>query len=162
MRPAARQSRPTLACCRRRRRPAGGGGHRTLHPVRDLGHRHTDRSVRAIAVVDRRAGLTHARGRSVGGDRNRLRKTRPTHGKTDCVRRCRNRRRVRRCGTRGYSTACRAGFSAASGTSMMKTQPLPGILRVLISPPCALTAFRAIESPRPRPDRSLPRRSPNT
>jgi hypothetical protein len=63
--------------------------------------------------------------------------------------------------TSGYTTIPGALTSAvASGTSMMKTQPLPGILR--ISPPCALTAFRAIESPRPRPDRSLPRRSPNT
>jgi hypothetical protein len=34
-------------------------------------------------------------------------------------------------------------------------QPLPGMLRLRISPPCARTAFRAIESPRPRPDRSL-------
>ena len=50
---------------------------------------------------------------------------------------------------------------AASGMSMMKTQPLSGILRVWMSPPCALTTFRAIESPRPRPVRSRPRRLPN-
>jgi hypothetical protein len=68
----------------------------------------------------------------------------------------------RKGGGLGYTTASGTDSSAASGTSMMKTQPLPGMLRMRISPPCARTAFRAIESPRPRPDRSLPRRSPNT
>src|SRR5687768_13124317 len=63
---------------------------------------------------------------------------------------------------RGYTTASGTDSSAASGISIMKMQPLPGILRMRMSPPCARTAFRAIESPRPRPDRSLPRRLPNT
>ena len=41
-----------------------------------------------------------------------------------------------------------AGASfAASGRSMMKTHPSSGILRMWMSPPCALTAFRAFESP---------------
>jgi hypothetical protein len=47
--------------------------------------------------------------------------------------------------------------SAASGTSIAKTHPLPGILRTRMSPLCARTAFRAIDSPRPRPERSVPR-----
>jgi hypothetical protein len=59
-----------------------------------------------------------------------------------------------------YPISWGADASAASGTSILKTQPLPGILRTSISPLCARTAFRAIESPRPSPDRSLPRRSP--
>ena len=67
-----------------------------------------------------------------------------------------------KAGAELYDTACGTDSSAASGTSIVKTQPLPGRLRMRISPPCARTAFRAIESPRPRPDRSLPRRSPKT
>src|ERR1051325_5188025 len=51
--------------------------------------------------------------------------------------------------------------SAASGRSMRKIQPWPGMLSTWISPPCSRTACRAIESPRPRPVRSRPRRSPN-
>ena len=51
--------------------------------------------------------------------------------------------------------------SGASGMSMTKTQPLSGKFRIWMSPPCALTAFRAIESPKPRPVRSPPLRSPN-
>ena len=43
----------------------------------------------------------------------------------------------------------------------MKTQPWPGMLRVTMSPPCARTALRAIESPSPKPVRSRPRRCPN-
>jgi hypothetical protein len=48
--------------------------------------------------------------------------------------------------------------SGASGISITKTQPLPGMLRVTISPPWAETAFRAMDSPRPSPLRSDPRR----
>ena len=39
-------------------------------------------------------------------------------------------------------------------------QPFPGMLRTWMSPAFARTAWRAIESPRPRPERSEPRRSP--
>ena len=43
---------------------------------------------------------------------------------------------------------------------LQKVQPTPGALRMTTSPPCARTAFRAIDRPRPSPERSRPRRSP--
>ena len=61
-----------------------------------------------------------------------------------------------------YQTVCGTFTSlAASGRSIVKTQPFPGMLRTWISPAFARTAWRAIESPRPSPERSVPRRSPN-
>ncbi len=44
---------------------------------------------------------------------------------------------------------------------MTNVQPLPGVLRTSMSPPCALTALRAIDSPKPSPVRFFARRSPN-
>ena len=57
--PGARRSRSIPArrrCCRR---PGWGGGDRTLHPIRDLGHRHTDRAVCATAGMDGRASAVN-------------------------------------------------------------------------------------------------------
>ena len=47
-------------------------------------------------------------------------------------------------------------FLQTTGRSIVKTQPLPGKSRILSSPDMALTAFKQIESPRPRPVRSVP------
>jgi hypothetical protein len=58
---ATRRSRAVSACRRCGRRRARGAGHRAVHPVRDPGHRNTDRARRAIAVVDRRVALSHRR-----------------------------------------------------------------------------------------------------
>ena len=49
---------------------------------------------------------------------------------------------------------------AANGRSIVKMQPFPGMLRTWMSPAFARTAWRAIASPSPRPERSAPRRSP--
>jgi hypothetical protein len=60
-----------------------------------------------------------------------------------------------------YQTVCGTFTSlAASGSSIVKMQPFPGMLRTWMSPAFARTACRAIASPRPRPERSAPRRSP--
>src|SRR5687767_7777031 len=53
-----------------------------------------------------------------------------------------------------------AASDATSGTAIVKTQPCPGMLRMVTSPRCDRIALRAIDSPSPRPVRSLPRRSP--
>lgn len=50
-------------------------------------------------------------------------------------------------------------MSGVSGISIWKMQPTPGRFLKLISPPYVRTAFRAIESPSPRPLRSYFRRS---
>jgi hypothetical protein len=60
-----------------------------------------------------------------------------------------------------YQTVCGTFTSlAANGRSIVKMQPFPGMLRTWMSPAFARTAWRAIASPRPRPERSAPRRSP--
>jgi hypothetical protein len=55
--PRAHRLQPVPACRRCCWRHVWGGSHRPLRPVRDLGHRSTDRVMRASAFVDRRAPL---------------------------------------------------------------------------------------------------------
>ena len=43
--------------------------------------------------------------------------------------------------------------AAPAGRSMVKIQPLPGMLTARTSPPFAATALRLIESPSPSPER---------
>ena len=65
-------------------------------------------------------------------------------------------RSARAPGPAHSATAVEVSRSTAKGISLTNTQPWPGILRTWMSPPCALMALRAIERPRPRPDRSAP------
>src|SRR5512138_1632872 len=47
-----------------------------------------------------------------------------------------------------------------TGSSIVKTQPLPGRFRTVMSPPKTFTALRLTFRPRPSPVRSWPRRAP--